>query len=112
MHNTISQLALTLPGTKNIIPSPVDNTDVKITDLAGFISSLLNILFYIAAFLAFYFLIWGAFSYIVAQGKKEELAKAKARITWALIGLIVVFLSYSIAKFASEIFTPKGGLPF
>lgn len=82
------------------------------TNLADFVSGMLNIVFYIATFLAFYFLVWGAFQYIMAQGKKEELAKARARISWALVGLIVVFLAYSIARFASEIFKSKGGLPF
>jgi len=102
------KITLNLPGGQTI-----DNPSPNITDLGGFLSGLLNITFYIATFLAFYFLIWGAFQYILAGGKKEELAKARARISWALIGLIIVFAAYLIAKFASEIFPPsKGGLPF
>ncbi len=109
---SIQEVALKLPG-GNTIDNPVDNTNVKITDLAGLISPLLNIIFYIATFLAFYYLVWGALQYIMAQGKKEDLAKARAKITWALIGLIVVFLSYTAAKYVSEIFPPgRGGLPF
>jgi len=104
----MKELALSLPG-GNTIDSPVKN----ITDLGGFISGLLNIAFYIAAFLSFYFLVWGAFAYLMAQGEKENLAKARARITYAIIGLMVVLLSFFIAQFAGEIFTPgKGGLPF
>jgi len=82
--------------------------DLKVFLLSGG----LNIALYIALFIAFYYLVWGAFQYIVASGKKEELAKARARITWALIGLIVVLLAFFIAKFAAEILQPKGGLPF
>ncbi|MBI2019654.1 hypothetical protein HYS95_03240 [Candidatus Daviesbacteria bacterium] len=82
-------------------------------NLADFISPLLNIAFYAAAFLAFFWLAWGAYAYIMAQGKKEDLAKARARITWALIGLVFVVLAFSITKFVSEIFGPTtGGLPF
>lgn len=81
--------------------------------LSDIVSRLINIAFYVAIFLAFYFLVWGAFQYIMAGGKKEELGKARARITWAIIGLIIILLSYSIAKFASEIFKPNiGGVPF
>lgn len=81
--------------------------------LGDFISGLLNIAFYIAIFLAFYYLVWGAFQYMMAQGNKEELQKARARITYALIGLLVVILSYVIATYAAQIFPPrKGGLPF
>ncbi len=109
------KLALTLPGTSipgsnNIIDSPVKE---KFTDLAGVLTGILNIVFYAAAFIAFFFLIWGALAYIMAQGQKENLAKARARITWAIIGLVVTILAFAVAKFASEIFKPTtGGLPF
>lgn len=108
---SIHQLALTLPGFSPI-PTP-PGLKSGFVDLASFISPLLNIAFYIAIFLAFYWLVWGAFEYIMAQGNKENLAKARARITWALIGLMVILLAFFIAKFASEIFPPKpGGVPF
>ncbi len=106
------KMALTLPG-GNTIPQPDELTGKGFVDLAGFISPLLEITFYVAIFLAFYYLIWGAFQYIVASGKKEELAKARQRINWALVGLIVVFLAYFVARFAQEIFKDilKGELP-
>ena len=106
----MKELALTLPGGQTIV-GPV----TKITDLGSFLSGLLNIAFYIAIFLAFYWLIWAGFQYILSSGKKEDLAKARLKITWALVGLIVIFAAYFVAKFASEIFpvqTGKGGLPF
>src|SRR3989338_5535831 len=99
IHNTDARLALTLPGTGNTVTQPSELTAKGFVNLASILSPLLNIVFYLAAFFAFYWLVWGAFQYILAQGKKEELAKAKARITWALVGLIVIFLAYIIAKF-------------
>lgn len=111
------KISLSLPGGQNIPTNPsipgMDSLKGEFKDLASLLSPLLNIVFYTAVFLAFYFLIWGAFQYILAGGKKEELAKARQRISWALVGLIVVFAAFLIAKFASEIFPPgKGGLPF
>lgn len=102
------KIALTLPGGQTI-----DNPVPQFKTLADFISPLLNIAFFIAVFLAFYFLVWGAYAYIFASGEKENLAKARARIRWALIGLMVVFMAYLIATYASEIFKDilKGGLP-
>lgn len=77
------------------------------------LSGFLNIVFTLAIFLAFFWLIWGGYQYILASGKKEDLAKARARITWAFVGLAVTLMAYFIARFASEIFPPtKGGLPF
>ena len=73
----MEKLALTLPG-NSPIPQP-SGLNPDIVDLASFITPLLNIVFYIAAFLAFYYLVWGVFQYIMAQGKKEDLAKARAK---------------------------------
>ena len=114
----MEKLTLDLPGGKTINPIPIPgqgSLKPEFKDIGSLISSFLNIVFYIAIFLAFYWLVWGAFQYILAQGKKEELAKARARITWALVGLIIVLSAFLIAKFALEIFPPtsgKGGLPF
>lgn len=97
-------------------PSPIATQmpgSTPITSIGDLISIILNIAFFAAVFLAFFWLAWGAFAYIMAQGKKEDLAKARSRITWALIGLFFVFLSYFIAKFISEIFPARtGGVPF
>ncbi|MBI2596657.1 hypothetical protein HYW41_00690 [Candidatus Daviesbacteria bacterium] len=110
------QLALQFPGGQTIEPNPnipgLGSLKPEFKDLASFISPLLNIVFYVAVFLAFFYFVWGAWAYIFASGNKENLAKARARIMWALIGLMVVFSAFFIAKFASEILTPKGGLPF
>jgi len=108
----MNKIALTLPG-GNTITGPDELTTKGLIDLGPVLSGLLNIAFYVAFFLAFFYLVWGAFSYITAQGKKEELQKATARITWAIIGLIIVFLAYFIAQFAGQILKPTtGGLPF
>jgi len=96
-------------------PSPIPTIPgtPAIGGLGSLLSGIVNIIFYVAVFLAFFWLVWGAFAYIMASGKKEDLAKARARITWALIGLSIILLSFFIAKFASEIFRPNiGGLPF
>lgn len=103
---------------KNKIPGLSDNIFKanpvpRFKNLGDFLSGILNIVFYVAIFLAFYFLVWGALSYIMAQGQKENLAKARARITWAIMGLIVTLLAFFIAKYVSEILQPTtGGLPF
>ena len=111
MNHKSIQLALTLPGSLPI-PNP-SGLKSEFVDLGSFLSPFLNIVFYIVIFLAFYWLLWGAFQYILASGNKESLAKARSRITWALIGLVVVFSSFLIARYAANIFKPGiGGLPF
>lgn len=107
----MNKLALTIPGFSPI-PNP-PGLKTEFTDLSSIISPFLNIIFYLAVFLAFYWLVWGAWAYIFAAGEKENLAKARNRIKWALIGLLVTLMSFLIAKYAGEIFTPgRGGIPF
>lgn len=86
----------------------------KFTTLGDVLSGVLNIIFYAAMFIAFYFLVWAAISYVLAQGKKEDLAKARARITWTLVGLMIVFMAYLIAGYISTgVLQPgKGWIPF
>lgn len=100
--------------------NPIPN--LKITTGGGLVAGLLEIAIYVAGFMAFFWLVWGAFQYIMASGKKEELQKARSRMTYAIIGLMVVLLAFFITKYASEFFTPqvispagkieKGWLPF
>ena len=98
---------------KDLKGSGVPNFSGPNANLGAVLSDLLTIPLLLAAFLAFYWLVWGAFQYILAKGDKEALAKARARISWALIGLMVVFMAYLIATYGSEIFPPTtGGLPF
>lgn len=107
----MNKLALTIPGFSPI-PAP-SGLKPEFVDLGSFLSPLLNIAFFLVVFMAFYWLVWGAWQYIVSGGNKESLAKARARIRWALVGLLVVFMAYFIAKYAGEIFAPgKGGVPF
>jgi len=113
----MKDLKPTIPGLKDIYDFYTDRTNPyqpnKFDTLGDVLSGLLVVLFYVAIFIAFYFLVWGALSYIFAMGQKENLAKARARITWAIIGLVVTILAFAVAKFASEIFKPTtGGLPF
>lgn len=76
-------------------------------------SDLFQILFYLAAFLAFFWFVWGAFQYILAGGEKESLANARKRMTWAIIGFIFILLSFALTKYVFEILQPNSiSFPF
>lgn len=111
----MNKLSLDLPGFPGIANTPGLDAKFPIKQpfLGPFLSGLLNVVIFLAVFLAFYYLVWGAFQYIMARGNKEELGKARARITWAIVGLFITLLSFIIATYAGEIFKPtSGGLPF
>ena len=41
------------------------------------------------------YMVWGALQWIQSQGDKQKLTSAKSKVTWAIIGLIILFLSYA-----------------
>lgn len=77
------------------------------TKLGNVLSSLFEVIIVIAVVLSFFWLVWGAFHYLFAGGNKEELAKARNRIIWAIVGLLLVMLSFLIAQLAVQILHPQ-----
>lgn len=54
-------------------------------------------IFFAAGALAFIIMfVWGAIQMILSGGDKEAIAKARARITWAIVGVALLSLSYLI----------------
>lgn len=103
--------SLKLPG-EQIIPSILPaKSAIDQATFGGILSPLLNIFFLIAFVLMFVWFVWGIFQYIFAGGDKEKLAKARSRITWAIVGFCVVILAFTIQKYAKEIFPPNPETP-
>lgn len=102
----MKELALKLPGGQVI-----DSPQTKFTDLGGFLTGLMDIVFALAAFLTFIWLVWGAFEYIFSGGNKEGLSKARSRIIWAIVGLIFLALTFALAQFIEQILTPMQRSP-
>lgn len=75
---------------------------------AGSIGTLLangiNLLFVAAAILALGFLIFGGIKWLTSQGEKEGISKARETIVAAIVGLVIIFLSYIIVNFLLNLF--------
>lgn len=72
--------------------------------LGVFISELIPVVFFITGFLTVFWMSWGIYQYIFAGGNKESLAKARARITWALVGLLLLGLMLLVSQYVQGIF--------
>lgn len=54
-------------------------------------------LFFAAGAIAFIIMfVWGAVQMILSGGDKEAITKARAKITWAIIGVVLMSLSYFV----------------
>jgi hypothetical protein len=60
------------------------------------LANLLRILFVLIGIAAVVVIIIAGFRMVLASGNEDELTKAKKAITWAIIGLIVSLMSFSI----------------
>jgi len=84
--------------------------DINFTDangnaltLGAIISALLPYLFVVAGLLLLLYLVFGGFSLLTSRGDPKAVQIAKERITFALVGFIVIFVSYWIVQFVGTI---------
>lgn len=58
------------------------------------------------------YFVWGAVDWILSGGDKEKVANARKKMTHAIIGLVLLSLSYVIINIVGQIvgFNPLGGL--
>jgi hypothetical protein len=73
-------------------------------DLEKVFANIISIVAIIGGFLAFAALIAGGFRYITARGDPKAITAAQGMITWAIIGLAMIIISWLILKFI-EVFT-------
>ena len=64
--------------------------------LPEILGAILRILFALIGMIAVVIIIVAGFRMVLASGNTEELTKAKKAITWAIVGLIVSLMSFSI----------------
>lgn len=66
------------------------------TKLGSTVNSLINFIFVIAILIALLYLVYGGIKWITSGGDKTAVESARNHITSALIGLVIVFLSYFV----------------
>jgi TRAP-type C4-dicarboxylate transport system permease small subunit len=69
---------------------------------AGFIMKIINIALTVAGLVAVLFLIIGGFRYITSAGNEETAESAKKIIINAIIGIVIIILSFVIVRVISE----------
>lgn len=74
------------------------------SDLSKVITNAINFVFVVASLLALVFLIIGGVKWLTSQGEKEGVNKARETIVAAVVGLVIIFLSYLIVNFVLNLF--------
>lgn len=74
----------------------------------------LNILFIVAAVFALFTLLLAGIQWITSDGDKQKVVAARLRITFAIVGLVVVLLAFLIVNIIGGVFDVQlftGGTP-
>lgn len=78
------------------------------TSLGGIIGPLIQLIFVVAIVVALLYLIYGGFRWLVSSGDKAQVAAAREHIVAAIIGLVIIFLSYFILNLILTFFFGSG----
>jgi len=99
----MNKLALTLPG-QETINNPDNFKFGDKSTLGDIISSLLPYILVIAGLTLFILLIIGGFGMLTSAGSPEKMKAAQGKITSAVIGFVIIFVSYWLMRILEIIF--------
>jgi uncharacterized membrane protein len=92
-------LALTIPGNGGDInitaPAQGIQSGGPIT-LDKIIGVGLELAVFVAVIVCLFMLIWAGFDWLLSEGDKQKVAKARQRLVFSIIGLVVIFMSFMI----------------
>jgi hypothetical protein len=97
----MDKLALTLPGIKEEETIQIQEpTGFKFSDgtIGDIISNLLPYVFVLAGLGLFVYLIIGGFQLLTSGGNPEKVKAAQGKITNAIIGFVIIFISYWLVR--------------
>lgn len=94
-----------IDGTPIPVPDSVKHTLVNPGTFGeNILRNSIYVIFVISVVYALFMLIWAGIQWMMSEGDKEKVAKARARIIYSLIGLIVMFLGFFIISFIGGAF--------
>lgn len=82
-----------------IFAAIVDTSGLPKPNTANTITTILDIVFGLAASIALLLVVIGGFRYITAHGDPNATAQARNTVLYAVIGLLVTMAAYSIVTF-------------
>jgi hypothetical protein len=97
-------IALTINGKYSINP-PADAPNVSgNSGIIKILTVLFPTLFLIGILLCLIYLLWGGIDFITSGHEKTKFQAAKNKILYAIVGLIIMFISFFIIRIIGAIF--------
>lgn len=100
--------SLRIGGTPFPIPSSIQPVFDRAGYFGGNIFSLgIQLMILTALILAIFFIIWSGIAWITSEGDKQKLQAARSRLTYSIIGLVIVLAGFLIVSIIGTIFGIK-----
>ena len=106
----MAYLAITLPGGTTVNPSSVPTGGLAF--VADLLKNALTIFMMLGVMLVAVYFVWGAVQWAGSGGDKAKLTAGRNRITWAIIGFILLLLSYFVISAVGYLFKVDNLLKF
>ncbi|HLD27083.1 MAG TPA: hypothetical protein VJB63_03960 [Patescibacteria group bacterium] len=90
----------------NVIQGPLEG----INTLADLINIIVLFIYPFAGILLFIYLVWGGYEYLLSGGNPEKVKGAQGKLTSAIIGFILLFVSYVLVQIIVRIFGLNSGV--
>lgn len=95
--------ALAQAGSNSLVPNDIS----PINNIVSIIRNAIRFILLVAFILAFVFLLLGGIRWITAGGDEKAVGSARGMITAALIGLVIVLVSYALIVLVETFFGVK-----
>ena len=81
------------------LPNPLGSNDINLVKV---VLRVLQIILAAVDIFALFMVILGGFEFLISAGNPNMVKKAKDTLVWAIVGILVITLSYSVLKFIFE----------
>jgi len=98
----IAGLIYTLPAKAISLPDPLNETDPN-----KIIGSIINSILGLVGTIALLMFIYGGVTILISLGNDTKIKQGRDTMLWASLGLLIIFGSYALAKFALDIASLK-----
>jgi len=78
--------------------------------LGDVVNAILPFILGIAGVILFLILLWGGYEFLMSQGEPAKVKSAQGKITAAVVGFVLLVLSFMFARLVSFIFFGSGGI--
>ncbi len=76
-----------------------DGVPTELFGNGGLVTTITNVLLFVAGALAVIMIIWGGIRYATSAGNSSSVTAAKNTVLYAIVGLIVAFLAFAAVNF-------------